>query len=125
MTDRRTFVVGAAALAATPATAASKEQTMYGLIGKMTAQPGRRDELVQVLLDGVSGMPGCLSYIVANDPADPNLIWITEAWESKAAHAASLSLPSVRAAIAKGRPMIAGMSGVAETTPVGGHGLKA
>jgi quinol monooxygenase YgiN len=51
-------------------------------------------------------MPGCLSYIVANDPVDPNLIWITEAWESKEAHAASLSLPSVKDAITKGRPLI-------------------
>ena len=94
---------------------------MYGLIGKMTAQAGRRDELVNILLDGVAGMPGCLSYIVANDPADPNLLWITEAWESKEAHAASLSLPSVKDAIARGRPLIAAMSAVAETSPVGGH----
>lgn len=96
---------------------------MYGLIGKMTARQGQRDALAMILLDGVGGMPGCLSYVVANDPADPNLIWITEAWESKAAHAASLSLPSVRDAIVKARPLIAGMEMVAETAPVGGHGL--
>lgn len=122
--DRRTFVAGAAFVAAGPALAeAGKKQKMYGSIGKMTAQPGRRDQLVEILMEGVSGMPGCLSYIVAEDPADPNLIWITETWESKAAHAASLSLPSVKAAIAKGRPLIAGMAAVAETSPVGGHGL--
>lgn len=97
---------------------------MYGLIGKMTARKGQRDALVQVLIEGIAGMPGCLSYVVANDPTDPDLIWITEAWESKEAHAASLSLPSVRAAIAQGRPLIASMSSVAETTPVGGHGLQ-
>ena len=96
---------------------------MYGLTGKMVAQAGKRDELGKILIDGVAGMPGCLSYIVANDPSDANLIWITEAWESKDAHAASLSLPSVREAITKGRPLIASMSAVAETTPIGGHGL--
>jgi len=96
---------------------------MYGLIGKMVAQAGKRDELGKILIDGVAGMPGCLSYIVANDPSDANSIWITEAWESKDAHAASLSLPSVREAITKGRPLIASMSAVAETTPIGGHGL--
>ena len=58
---------------------------MYGLIGKMTAVEGRRDELIAVLLDGVAGMPGCLSYIVATDPADPNLIWITEAGTARPA----------------------------------------
>ncbi len=73
---------------------------MYGLIGKMLAAPGQRDALVQVLLDGVSGMPGCLSYVVATDPNDANGIWITEVWVVQAAHSASLTLPSVKAAIA-------------------------
>jgi quinol monooxygenase YgiN len=98
---------------------------MYGLIGKMTTIPGKREELIAILLDGVSGMPGCLSYIVATDPADANAIWITEAWDSKESHAASLTLPQVKAAIVKGKPLIAGFSDGAVTTPVGGHGLVA
>ncbi|MFV0644666.1 MAG: putative quinol monooxygenase [Sphingomonadaceae bacterium] len=97
---------------------------MYGLIGKMKAQAGQRAALSAVLLDGLGDMPGCLSYIVANDPVDNDILWITEAWESKEAHRASLSLPSVQQAIAKGRPMIETMETVAETIPVGGHGLK-
>ena len=96
---------------------------MFGLIGKMTAAPGRRDELITILLDGVAAMPGCLSYIVAKDTTDPDVIWITEAWESKASHEASLSLPSVKDSIAKGRPLIAGFGDRVVTTPVGGHGL--
>lgn len=70
-------------------------------------------------------MPGCLSYIVAKDPRDENAIWITEAWDSKTSHEASLSLPTVKRAIAKGRPMIAGFGDSTVTTPVGGHGLPA
>ena len=50
---------------------------MYGLIGKFTATDGNRDALMRILIDGVSGMPGCLSYIVASDPTDANAIWIT------------------------------------------------
>ena len=96
---------------------------MYGLIGKMKCIPGQRDSLVTILLEGVSGMPGCLSYIVAKDPADPDALWITEAWESQVAHKASLSLPSVQAAITKARPIIAGFGERFETEPVGGHGL--
>lgn len=96
---------------------------MYGLIGKMLAAPGKRDALIDVLLDGVSGMPGCLSYVVARDAEDGDALWISEVWESKEAHASSLSLPSVREAIAKGRPMIAGFGERYETEPVGGHGL--
>lgn len=96
---------------------------MYGLIGKMTAKAGERAALAAILLEGLTGMPGCLSYVVAEDPTDPDVLWITEAWESPDAHRASLSLPSVQAAIAKGRPLIAGMETVAETRPLGGHGL--
>jgi quinol monooxygenase YgiN len=97
---------------------------MYGLIGKMQAAEGSREALIQVLIDGVSGLPGCLSYIIAKDPTGPHAIWITEVWESKASHEASLGLPSVQQAIAVGRPMIAGFGPERfETEPVGGHGL--
>ena len=98
--------------------------SMYGLIGRMRAQPGQRDALVAVLIEGVAGMPGCLSYVVAEDPADADAIWITEVWDSADSHKASLALPSVREAIARGRPLIAGMEPGHETRPVGGHGLS-
>lgn len=97
---------------------------MYGLIGKMTAIPGQRDALIAILLEGVSGMPGCLSYVVAHDPKDDNAIWITEVWDRKEHHTASLTLPSVRAAITKGRPLIASFGDSVVTTPIGGHGLR-
>ena len=96
---------------------------MYGLIGKMKAAEGKRDELIEILLDGTSEMPGCRSYIVAKDNSDPDAIWITEVWDDKASHDASLKLPSVQAAIAKGRPMIAGFGERFETEPVGGYGM--
>jgi quinol monooxygenase YgiN len=124
---RRDFVatLGASAIVATvPANASAKETTaMYGLIGKMKTAPGQRDALIAILLEGTGSMPGCLSYIIAQDPADPDAIWITEAWDSRESHKASLSLPSVRNAIAKGKPLIAGFGERFETTPVGGHGL--
>ena len=121
---RRAILSGAAAAVVLGSTASAAEPApRYGLIGKMTARPGQRDALAQILSEGVAGMPGCLSYVVAQDPSNPDLIWITEVWESKAAHDASLALPSVREAIGKGRPLIAGMETVAETHPVGGSGL--
>ena len=96
---------------------------MYGLIGRIMCKPGTREELIAVLLQGVSGMPGCLSYVVARDPADAEAIWVTEVWDSEASHKASLTLPSVQAAIAKGRPLIARFDHHTVTEPVGGHGL--
>lgn len=98
---------------------------MYGLIGKMTTVPGQRDTLATILLRGTNAMPGCLSYIVAADPTEPDALWITEVWDSAASHQASLSLPAVQAAIAAGRPLIAGFSHRTETVPIGGLGLPA
>ena len=105
------------------ALAETKGDGMYGLIGKMTAKPGQRDALIAAILGDGSDMPGCRSYIVAKDPADPDAIWITEVWDSQASHQASLSLPRVQAAIATGRPLIAGMDKGVVTEPVGGIGL--
>ncbi|CAN5785459.1 antibiotic biosynthesis monooxygenase [soil metagenome] len=96
---------------------------MYGLIGRMTAIPGQRDALAEILLAGTATMPGCLSYIVAADSADADALWITEVWDSAESHRASLHLPEVRAAIARGRPLIAGFDSRVETAPIGGHGL--
>lgn len=98
---------------------------MYGLIGKMSAAPGQRDALVAILLESAStgSMPGCLSYVVAVDPSDADAIWITEVWENKASHDASLTFPAVKDAIARGRPLIASFGDGVVTTPVGGHGL--
>lgn len=96
---------------------------MYGLIGSATAHPGRRDELVAILLENVGAMPGCLSYVVAEDPANPDVVWITEVWDSAERHRASLALPAVRDAIARGKPLIAAFGQYVETRPVGGHGF--
>jgi quinol monooxygenase YgiN len=113
-----------AAVTVLPGNALSEgKQKMYGLIGKMTTVAGKRDELISILLEGVGGMPGCLSYVVAKDPADANAIWITEVWDSEESHKASLSLPSVKQAITRGRPLIAGFSDRTVTEPVGGIGL--
>ena len=96
---------------------------MHGLINKMTAVEAKRDELIAILLQGTKEMPGCLSYIVAKDPADATTIWVTEVWEDQASHKASLTLPAVREAMAKGKPLIAKFDQRVITEPVGGHGL--
>ncbi|GAA0620218.1 putative quinol monooxygenase [Brevundimonas kwangchunensis] len=96
---------------------------MYGLIGKMTAVEGQRDVLSAILLESLGKMPGCLSYIVAHDPADDNAIWITEVWTDEAAHRASLQVPEVKAAIHRGLPLVVTFSDAQVTTPIGGVGL--
>ncbi len=96
---------------------------MYGLIGRMTAIPGQRDALIGILLEGIRNMPGCLSYVVARDRDEPNAIWITEVWTDEDSHRASLALPAVKQAIARGKALIAGFDSRTVTEPVDGHGL--
>lgn len=96
---------------------------MYGRIGKMMVVAGQRDVLISILLEGIASMPGCLSYVVAKDPADTNALWITEVWDNEQSHQASLALPSVQQAIARGKALIEGFGDSVVTEPVGGHGL--
>ncbi len=98
---------------------------MYGLIGRMTAVEGQRDALTAILLEGLGRMPGCLSYIVAHDPAEAETIWVTEVWTDEAAHRASLQVPEVKEAIRRGMPLIATFGDAQVTMPVGGVGLPA
>ena len=91
---------------------------MFGLIGKITAVPGSRDALAQILVGASVGLPGCHHYTVAADVADADTLWVTEVWDTEASHRASLSLPPVQEAIAHGREMIAGMHRVATTVPI-------
>ena len=124
--NRREFAVtaGAAALVSLFGCQLLEERTgMYGIIGKMIAHNNKRDELIAILLDGTKYMPGCMSYVISKDLADENSLWITEVWENRESHRASLSLESVQQAIARGKPLIAGFGERFETSPVGGCGL--
>jgi quinol monooxygenase YgiN len=98
---RRELLSGCVTIALGRMVSAAPEeaQQMYGLIGSLTAVPGRRDDLIAILSDAVSNMPGCLSYIIARDSSDETTIWVTEVWDSKESHDASLSLQSVTKAI--------------------------
>lgn len=82
------------------------KRDMFGLIGKITAKPGKGLELSQILKAGSAGMPGNEAYLIALDDENTDEIWIHEVWESAAAHKASLELASVQEAIAQGRPLI-------------------
>jgi quinol monooxygenase YgiN len=125
---RRDFVATLAAALSVIGTASwastKPNGDMYGEIGKIVAATGKRDEVIENILNAVSDMPGCISYIVAKDVSNGDAIWISEVWDSKASHDASVSLPSVKAAITKNLPLIAGFGDSVVTTPVGGAGFS-
>ncbi len=126
MTLHRREFIGAAALVLlaqgcrTTMDEGDANAELYGLIGQMMAAPGKRDELIRYLAEGTAEMPGNLAYMINKDAGDPDAVWIVEVWRNKAAHAASLALPQVQAAIAKARPILAGFGTRAEVIPVGG-----
>ncbi|MCE7946557.1 MAG: antibiotic biosynthesis monooxygenase [Chloroflexi bacterium CFX4] len=99
---------------------------MFGLFGKLKAQDGQRDALIQHLLhaaDALRQMESCYLYVISADSSDPNGIWVMEAWRSQADHQASLSLATIQQIIAVARPLIAGMGERFELHPIGGKGL--
>jgi len=100
---------------------------VYGYIGSMRTRPGKRDEVIALLLEGLDALPevGCLSYVVSECPDDADRIWVSEVWESAEHHSASLQLPETRATIAAAMPLLTGEFTRQETRVVGGLGLVA
>lgn len=99
----------------------------YGYLGTLTARYGHRDEVVSILLGGAEGLraAGCSVYLVGVSSADPNVIWVTEVWESREHHQASLSLPETRAAVERAMPLLTGEFTRQEIEVVGGLGVAA
>jgi quinol monooxygenase YgiN len=93
---------------------------VYGLVAKLTAASGRRRELAEILAACSPQMPRCISYVIAEDSLDENVLWVTEIWESEESHAAAVKMPVVQKAIVDARPMIAGFEKVATTRPIRG-----
>ena len=95
--------------------------------GAFKAQPGKGEELAGILLEAAEGLRAderCLLYVVSRDLDQPDMVWVTEAWTDRDAHAASLRAPGTPETIARARPLIAGMEGRAEFEPLGGKGLR-
>lgn len=59
----------------------------FSVYGRMTAQPGQRDALIErfkeVLRIGIPGLESCSVNAVLDDP---DTIWVTQIWTDKAAH---------------------------------------
>lgn len=54
----------------------------YGLFGKFSAQPGRRDDLVTYLLQAAKLLErnsNCIHYIVSTSD-EPEAVWVCEVW---------------------------------------------
>jgi quinol monooxygenase YgiN len=68
---------------------------------KLSAQPGKRDELLAAfapMLEAVGGEPGTLVYTIHTDNADEDAIWVFELYaddEALAAHSSSAAMKAL------------------------------
>lgn len=97
----------------------------FALINRLTAKPGKRQEVVRILLESgelFGDNPACLLYLVSEDAADPNLIWVQDLWTSEQAHSAALAAPELRPYVERAVPLLEGMPVQTRLTLVGGKG---
>lgn len=98
----------------------------YGLFGKFTAQPGKRDELKDILLQAAELLqqnPECIHYLIGTTD-QPDDVWVIETWESKEAHDKSLEPENIRTLIKTAMPLIASMPEQTELDTHGGKGIS-
>jgi quinol monooxygenase YgiN len=102
-------------------------QKYYALINKLTTKPGKRDEVITLLLDSGKSFqdnPSCLISLVYKDAKESNIIWVEDVWTNKEDHTAALAQPELRPYIEKTIPLLEGMPEQQEIEFVGGKGLK-
>jgi quinol monooxygenase YgiN/quercetin dioxygenase-like cupin family protein len=98
---------------------------------KFTAQPGRGDELAQLLLraaDSLRDTSGCESYVVNRARDAPDVVWVTELWLDQASLDASLEqlrTDEGRAQVGEVSALLASPPEAIELEPLGGVGYLA
>ncbi|MCJ8155174.1 antibiotic biosynthesis monooxygenase [Chryseobacterium sp. SSA4.19] len=86
-------------------------ENKYLLHGKLTAKPGQRKELADILIQAsklISMAKGCQLYVVSYDKGDEDSVYVTEIWTSKTNHDDSLKVEGVRELIMKAMPILDG-----------------
>ena len=95
---------------------------------KFTAQPGRGDELAELLLqaaDSLRDTAGCELYVINRAKEDPDEIWVTELWLDQEALDASLEKLQTdvgQAQVAQVTGLLAGPPERVDLEPLGGVG---
>jgi quinol monooxygenase YgiN len=65
------------------------QASMFGVCGKLTAQPGRRDEVIDLIVEGARAWGDAIGLIACTVIAtleEPDTILLNEAWTGNAAH---------------------------------------
>ena len=95
---------------------------------KFTAQPGRGDEVAELLLgaaDSLRDVAGCELYLINRAASEPDVVWVTELWLSQEALDASLEQLQTdegKARIGQVMALLARTPELTELEPLGGVG---
>lgn len=93
------------------------------LINKLTAKPGRRDQVAAILLESgraFEGVGACLMYLVSRDADDDDVIWVQDVWTDEAAHERAMANPAMQEQVRRAVPLLAGMPEQHRIEPAGG-----
>jgi quinol monooxygenase YgiN len=96
------------------------------VVARLTANDGQRDALaaaLQAAVDTAAGESGTIYYILHEDPADEQVLWMYEMYADQAAlehHASSEGYKALGPAI---RPYLAARPELNFLKPIGGKGL--
>lgn len=99
-----------------------------GRYAKFTAQPGRGDEVAELLLgaaESLRDVAGCELYLINRSASEPDVVWVTELWLSQEALDASLEQLQTdegKARIEQVMALLATAPELTELEPLGGVG---
>jgi quinol monooxygenase YgiN len=95
-----------------------------GRYAKAIAKPGQGDALAAKLLDVAEGLrevPGCELYVINRAPGEPDVVWVTELWQSQAQLDAALESDGARAEIPAVLELVDSFERI-DVEPLGGIG---
>lgn len=94
------------------------------LINKMTAKPGKRDEVTGILLEAgkaFADVDACVMSLVTHDADDTEVIWVQDVWTDDAAHERAMAEPLMREFVQSCVPLLAAMPEQHRVVAVGGR----
>jgi quinol monooxygenase YgiN len=93
----------------------------HGFSATVTAQPGKGDEVVKILLDAPAlSHEDCVVFLISRSAGNPDLIHITEGWTSQQAHGRFFATDPAQALVARLQPLLTESSPYTDFVPVGG-----
>lgn len=99
----------------------------FSLFVKFTVQEGKRENLVEILLEAAKSMvqlEDCEIYLVNIVEKELNAVYVYEMWSNEQAHQGSLVLKTTQTLIQRAKPYITGMERIGTFITKGGKGIS-